>query len=260
MTGAGGGAAVGAGAPWRGGCFVTGTDTGVGKTAVAAGLAGALRRRGIDVGVMKPVQTGITPAARDRGEGDGPFLARAAGVDDPPALVSPVCLAAPLAPSVAAALEGTAVDLAAVDDAFAALAALRDFLVVEGAGGLAVPVRGGFLMADLAARLGLPLLVVARPGLGTINHTVLTVEFARRRGLAVLGVVVNGYDAATAGPAERTNPGVIAALTGLPVLAVVPRVGDLDVEGGRPGGIVAAVDRALDWEEFGARLRAAAAG
>ncbi len=93
--------------PRRGaGCFVTGTDTGVGKTVIAGGLAGALRRRGVDAGVMKPVQTGVASAERDRGGGDGGFLMRAAGLtaragfSDPPDLVTPVCLEAPLAPSV----------------------------------------------------------------------------------------------------------------------------------------------------------------
>lgn len=234
----------------NGGCFVTGTDTGVGKTAVAAGLAAALRRRGVDAGVMKPVQTGVTPAERDAGRGDGAFLARVAGLDDPPDWVTPVCLEAPLAPSVAAALAGTEVDVEAIAAAHRRLAARHAFMVVEGAGGLAVPVAPGVLMADLAARFGLPLLIVARPGLGTVNHTVLTVAFARQRGLGVLGVVINGYDEAAGGPAERTNPGVIAALTGLPVLGLVPRDPRVDVEAGEPGGIVDAVDGHLDWERF----------
>lgn len=255
----------------RGGVFVTGTDTGVGKTAVAAGLAAGLRRRGVDAGVMKPVQTGFSPAERDVGRGDGAFLARVAGVDDPPALVTPVCLPAPLAPAVAAELVGAEVDLRAIRAAFRELRSRHAFLVVEGAGGLAVPIRSGaalaegcgsapraVLMADLAALLGLPLLIVARPGLGTINHTLLTASFARARNLPVLGVVVSGYDEATAGLAERTNPRVIAELSGLPVLGVVPRVPRLDVEAGEPGGIAAAVEQGLDWDGLLARLAAVA--
>lgn len=244
----------------RSGCFVTGTDTGVGKTVVTGGLAGALRRRGVDAGVMKPVQTGVTVAERDRGGGDGGFLMRAAGLGDPPPLadppdlVTPVCLEAPLAPSVSARLEGAAVDLDLVRRAYARLSARHPFMLVEGAGGLAVPIRGRYLMAHLASDLGLPLLVVARAGLGTINHTVLTVEFARARGLDVVGIVVNGYPATAAGLAERSNPATIADLTGVPILGVIPFAA-----GGKEGGIargivprraVELLDRHLDWERF----------
>lgn len=250
----------------RPGCFVTGTDTAVGKTVVTGGLAGALRRRGVDAGVMKPVQTGVTVAERDRGGGDGGFLMRAAGLGDPagladppqladpPNLVTPVCLEAPLAPSVAARLEGAAVDLDMVRRAYARLSARHPFMLVEGAGGLAVPIRGRYLMAHLASDLGLPLLVVARAGLGTINHTVLTVEFARACGLDVVGIVVNGYPATAAGLAERSNPAAIVELTGVPVLGVIPFAAD-GKEGGIARGIapqraVKLLDRHLDWERF----------
>ncbi len=242
-----------------GGCFVTGTDTGVGKTAVAGGLAAGLRARGLNAGVMKPVQTGVPRAERDAGGGDGGFLLRAAGLADPFALVTPVCLEAPLAPLVAAQLEGTVVDLAILDAARDQLRARRDFLVVEGAGGLAVPVAEGVLMADLARRWNLPLLVVARPGLGTINHTVLTVEFARARGLSVAGVVINGFPPDGGGEAERTNPAVITGLTGLPVLGIIPFDPGVDVDRGQPGAFVELFQRYFNWEAFAARCAAQAA-
>lgn len=241
-----------------GGCFVTGTDTGVGKTAVAGGLAGALRRRGMDAGVMKPVQTGVTRAERAAGGGDGGFLLRAAGLSDPPDLVTPVCLEAPLAPSVAAEIEGTAVSFGMIDEAFWRLRGRHEFLVVEGAGGLAVPVTGRVLMADLALRFRLPVLVVARPGLGTINHTVLTVEFARARGLTVAGVVINGFPVGRDGVAERTNPVVIADLADVPVLGTIPHDPAVDVTGGRPGGLVELFLDFFNWESFAARCAAVA--
>lgn len=236
-----------------GGCFVTGTDTGVGKTAVAGALAAGLRARGLNAGVMKPVQTGVSRTERDAGGGDGGYLLRAAGLADPPDLVTPVCLEAPLAPLVAAELEGATVDLALLDAARDGLRARRDFLVVEGAGGLAVPVAPGLLMADLPRRWGLPVLVVARPGLGTINHTVLTVEFARARGLSVVGVVINGFPLDGGGDAERTNPAVIAAMTGLPVLGIIPHDPALDVARGQPGGYPALFQDHFNWEAFAAR-------
>lgn len=236
------------------GWFVTGTDTGVGKTAVAGALAAALRARGVDVGVMKPLQTGVTPAERDAGAGDGAFLARMAGVADPPGLISPICLQAPLAPWVAARLAGTDIDLAAVEAAFRRLGTAHPVLVVEGTGGLAVPVTRDLTMADVAARLGLPLLVVARAGLGTVNHTFLTVEYARRKGLHVTGIIMNGgrNGGGRTGRdlAEETNPAAVEDLTGVPVLARLAHDPAVDVEGGVPGRLAEALAAGLRWERL----------
>ena len=171
------------------GLFVTATDTEVGKTVVACGLARALAAAGIDVGVAKPVQSG---AAADDPEGDAMLLRAAAEVEDAPDEICPFAFEAPLAPLVAARLEGRSLELDAVAAAVESLAARHDVLLVEGAGGLLVPVGESWTIADLAVRLSLPLVVVARAGLGTVNHTLLTVEAARRRGLQVAGVVLNG--------------------------------------------------------------------
>lgn len=194
--------------------FVTGTDTGVGKTFVAAGLAAALRRRGVDVGVMKPVATGRS--------GDARALIRASGSRDSLKLINPVHLKAPLSPHLAAKLESKRVDVRVIERAFKALLTRHEGVIVEGAGGLLVPIRDGFTFADLAKRLRLPLLIVARDTLGTINHTSLTVEAARARGLKVLGVVVNRTKSGRPDLAERLNPAAIAEATGVPVLAVLP--------------------------------------
>jgi dethiobiotin synthetase len=123
---------------------------------------------------------------------------------------------------VAAELEGAEIDLGKVWRAFEALQRRHEFLVVEGVGGLLVPLGKDFFVADMAKRMGLPLVIVARPGLGTINHTLLTVEAAWRRGLDLLGVVINGYDERTAGVAERTNPREIERRARVPVLGTVP--------------------------------------
>lgn len=169
------------------GLFVTGTDTGVGKTLVACALVRALRARGVDAGAMKPVETGVGEA----GPLDAIALRDAAGGVDPLEDVCPQRFALPAAPTVAAEAEGRRVDLDAIRQAFARLSARRDLLVVEGAGGLLVPAAKGATMADLAREMQLPLLVVARATLGTVNHTWLTLEAARARGLAVAGVVVS---------------------------------------------------------------------
>lgn len=166
--------------------FVTGTDTGVGKTVVACALVRQLRARGVDVGVMKPIETGVGP----EGPLDALALREAAGVSDPLEDICPQRFSLPAAPTVAAIAESCKVDTEAVLDAFERVKARHEVVAVEGAGGLLVPATQNLSMADLARELGAPLLVVARGALGTINHTLLTLEAADARKLPVLGVVL----------------------------------------------------------------------
>ena len=203
------------------GLFVTGTDTGVGKTEVAAALVAGWRARGLDVGAMKPAQSGVEDGERT----DADRLREAAGGADPMALVCPYSLRAPLAPAVAARLEGVEISLDHVIACARELAARHRALVVEGAGGLLVPLTESHTYADLAVALGLPVLVVARAGLGTVNHCALTVEALRARGLGVAGVVLNR--AAPGGdPSEPHNAAEIERLTGARVLASLPHEPD----------------------------------
>jgi len=199
------------------GCFVTGTDTGVGKTLVACAIVRGLRRRGLDVGVMKPVETGVGAA----GPLDARALREAAGVDDPLEDVCPQRFALPAAPAVSAVHEGSAVDLAQLDAAFERLAAHHEYLLVEGAGGLLVPVTAELSMAGLAARWELPLIVVARARLGTINHTRLTLEVARGRGLAIAGLVLSHADGPTS-PADAANLRALREDPGVRLLGEIP--------------------------------------
>jgi len=201
------------------GLFVTGTDTGVGKTEVAAALLRGHRAAGLDVAGMKPAQSGVEPGVPS----DADRLREAAGGGDDPALVCPYTFAAPLAPGVAARLEGHEISLERILEAARALAARHAALLVEGAGGLLVPLGPRETYADLAVALGLPILVVARAGLGTVNHTALTCEALRARGLAVRGVVLNRPSAAT-DPSEAHNPAEIERLAAAPVLASLPFV------------------------------------
>jgi dethiobiotin synthetase len=189
--------------------FVTGTDTGVGKTWAAAALAAAAVRDGLVPGYLKPAQTGEDD---DAGE-----VARRV----PGAVCRTLVRFRPaLAPGIAARVEGSPpVALEAVVEAAGALARQTDGVIVEGAGGLLVPLAPGATMADLAAALGLPLVIVTRVTLGTLNHTALTLEAARARGLAVAGLVLNGC---TPEPdvVERTNREELARLA--PVIASLP--------------------------------------
>jgi len=199
------------------GLFITGTDTGVGKTEVACALLRGHRARGLDLGAMKPAQSGHAPGEPS----DADRLRAAAGDRDPAELVCPYTFAAPLAPAVAARLEARAVSLARILDAAGALAGRHAALLVEGAGGILTPLTERETYADLAVALGLPVLVVGRAGLGTVNHTALTCEALRTRGLAVHGVVL--VPTSPKGDAsEPYNAAEIERLTGARVLATVP--------------------------------------
>ena len=205
------------------GIFITGTGTGVGKTYVGAGIAAALRSMGIDAGVMKPVETGCRTRNGILVPRDAIALARAAGVSDPLDQVNPLRFREPLAPAVAAERAGTPIRMGKIVAAFRTLRRKHDFLIVEGAGGIMVPLtyRSSFL--DLAASLGLPVIVVALPGLGTINHTLLTVAALRSREIEIAGIVINYGTSQKAGLAERTSPTVIERISGIPVLDIIRR-------------------------------------
>jgi dethiobiotin synthetase len=202
---------------------VTGTDTGVGKTVVAVALVALLRRRGLRVAAMKPVETGVVPGAPT----DAARLRAAAGGADRPDDVGPIVYADPLAPLVAAERAGRPVDLDALDTAFGRLMAQRDAVVVEGAGGLLVPLTEQVSYAELFASWQLDLVVVAANRLGAINHVLLTVEAARAAELRIRGVVLNDGTGTTPDLATATNAAALARL--LPDVPVVtwPRLSDV---------------------------------
>jgi dethiobiotin synthetase len=215
------------------GVFVTGTDTDVGKTWVAAGLTTALRRRGLGAVYFKPIQSGCPQEGERLIPTDARLARDLAGLQEPLDLLTPIALGLPLAPGVAAAQAGVKVDPGRMAAALRELARRYEFFVVEGAGGLYVPLIGlDFLVLDLIRWLALPLVVVAKSGLGTINHTVLTVKAALAAGIKVAGIILNRYPEKPSLAAE-TNPGVIAALTGVPILGRLPEMGDLERPGDR---------------------------
>ena len=196
------------------GCFVTGTDTGVGKTVVAAAIAAALRARGERVAAFKPVLTGTDEPPGPDWPADDVLLAAAAGMQ--PEDVAPLRFGPPVSPHLAASLAGRTLDPAALVASFARTTADAEAVVVEGVGGLLVPLRQDYLVRDFACALALPLVIAARPGLGTINHTLLTIEAARSAGLHVAGVVITPWpDAPSAMEADNH--------------ATIARLGDVDV-------------------------------
>ncbi|HEX6971427.1 MAG TPA: dethiobiotin synthase, partial [Limnochordia bacterium] len=211
------------------GLFVTGTDTGVGKTVLAGGVAAALRAAGRRVGVWKPVQSGATSGDPT---GDAARLVALAGVSDGPHEVCTAAFELPLAPLVAARLASSSIDLEALLAAGRALARRYDGLIVEGAGGVYVPLAPDCTVLDLMERLGLPVLIAARAALGTVNHTLLTVEAVRQRGLPLVGVVLNegaagaqsGADEGVEALCRQTSAELIEAFGRARVLGILPRL------------------------------------
>ncbi len=204
------------------GLFVTATDTAVGKTEVACALVAGARAAGLDAVGMKPAQSGVLPGERT----DGERLHAASGAVEPLEALCPYSFAAPLAPAVAARVEGKEISLSRIVDGARALGARHAAVVVEGAGGLLVPLTARETYADLAVALALPVVVVARAGLGTVNHVALTVEALRSRGLAVAALVLNRTGPAD-DPSVPHNAAEIARLTGIAPCATLPFVADI---------------------------------
>lgn len=188
---------------------ITGTDTAVGKTYISTVLLTLLRRRGLSVAAMKPVETGVKA---DDPASDAMRLREAAGATDPIERVRPLLLAEPLAPWVALNRSGGSVDLGALDETYRQLAEGRDAILVEGAGGLLVPLTRDLAYDGLFVGWGLDLVIVAGNRLGALNHTLLTVRAAHDAGLRVRGVVLNTMSADARGIAESTNREALAEL------------------------------------------------
>jgi dethiobiotin synthetase len=213
----------------KAGVFITGTDTDVGKTVVSAGLALVLRARGMKVGVMKPVATGCYGGEERLISQDAVFLMEAAQNEYPP-LTSPARFRNPLSPSVAAMLEKKEVDVQGILKSYRQLQKHYDFLIVEGVGGLMVPLKKDYYVANLIHDMGLPIVIVSYAGLGAINHTLLTVDAATIRGLDVRGIIFTRVSVANYSLAELTNPKVIHDLSGVPILGSLPNIDGLNMD------------------------------
>ncbi len=212
------------------GIFITGTDTGVGKTAVACGLAAYLSlRKGYDVGVMKPFESG-NEAADGEMTGDAWSLKKASGAPDDIREINPYNFKAPLAPEPAAMLEKASIDIATVTSQYKKLADRHDVVIVEGAGGILVPIREGYFYSDLMAAWQAPVILVSRLTLGTINHTLLSCYYLKSVGVTVSGVILNdmlGEDDI----ASRTNPDMLKKYLSVPLMGIFPHMPDLFAQG-----------------------------
>jgi dethiobiotin synthetase len=197
------------------GIFVTGTGTGVGKTVVATAICAALATSGERVAAFKPVVTGLDDPLGEWPR-DHELLARVASAGQTPADIAPYRFGPPVSPHFAAELAGETIEPSRLVEKARAAGAGADALICEGVGGLLVPITPGYLVRDLAVDLGLPLVVTAKTGLGTINHTMLTVEAARAAGLEVTGVVMSPWPDDPA-PIEVSNRATVERLAGCPV-------------------------------------------
>jgi dethiobiotin synthetase len=228
------------------GLFIVGTDTGVGKTRIASAIARRLLAEGQRVGVLKPVATGGVRVEGVWRSDDAERLLEAIGRQAPPEMVAPIVFEEPLAPVIAARRQGMPLEQADIEQSVEA--AVRwwskqaELLIVEGVGGLLCPLAEGTTVADLAVSLDYPLLIVARRGLGTLNHTLLTVEAALSRGLRLAGIVLNQTEPGAETLADATGADELARrLDGVPILAELAYHND-------PANLAGAIDT-VEWSE-----------
>jgi len=202
------------------GFFVTGTDTGVGKTEVAAYLARMFSRRGLKVGVMKPIATGVKKTCED-----ALILKKSIASKAPLSSINPVSFRLPLAPFVAARLENKKVDIKGIQKKFDALKKENDIAIVEGIGGVMVPLskkgKKIFYVLDMIKEMKLPVIIVSNPGLGTINHTLMTISVLRARKIKIAGIIFNDAYCFKKDISVKTNPGAIEALSGVKILGAM---------------------------------------
>ncbi len=214
------------------GVFVTGGDTEVGKTVIAGAIAASMKAHGLDVGVMKPVASGAKEIDGKLVSEDAVFLKKIIDSTDDDDVVNPICLKLPIAPTIAAAESGVRIDIDKIWKAYEELTHRHDFVVVEGVGGLMVPIDDTVLVADMAHKMDLPLVIVSRDYLGTINHTLLTVEYARSRNLRLKGIIINMLKSGNAFVRE------IEKFSSVPILGTIPFKENVSVENCAYGEIV----------------------
>jgi dethiobiotin synthetase len=232
------------------GLFITGTDTGVGKTLITGGIAYILRRRGLKVGVFKPVATGCRIEMGELVSQDAEFLRMCAELNEPMTVITPACYETAAAPLVCVRAEKRPIDYEQIAAMYNYLCRTCDVVLVEGIGGVMTPLDEHYTILDVAAAMRLPTVVVARPKLGTINHTLLTLGAVRNVGLYVAGVVISGYSVPAANIAEETAPSIIAELGNTKILATVGQDDQSSVERLHLGQMILAGLNEYDWKSL----------
>jgi len=219
----------------KSGYFITGTDTGVGKTIVSAAILRTFIKKGLKVGAMKPIETGCLNKDGVLLPSDGIFLRDMAEMNDSLDIVTPVKFETPVSPLVASRLEDMEIDLERVFKAFENLKKKYDYLIVEGLGGLMVPIlkeqkkkaEKVYLVRDLIKNMELEVIIVTRPTLGTINHTLLTVEALKSKKIPIKGFIINYSTKVKNDISEKTNPDILNELLDINFLGILPYLNEL---------------------------------
>ncbi|MCK4752179.1 MAG: dethiobiotin synthase [Planctomycetes bacterium] len=236
--------------PKKQGLFITGTDTGVGKTLIAGTIARILTDKGLKVGVFKPIATGCHRNWEGLISSDTEFLANCANSDLDFSTITPVGYLTPAAPIVSAAQDNIPIDFNKIADAYKDICQNCDIVIVEGIGGVRVPLTAEFDLLDLAAEFALPTVIVTRPNLGTINHTLMTIDCISAAKLKIAGIVINSYNAIEATVAENSAEQVITQCSGVNVLSIVPFDESINIEAQNPGELTAQALADCDWEKL----------
>ncbi len=225
--------------------FVTGTDTDIGKTVITAGLAAVMQSLGYKAGVYKPFQSG---AEEKNGFLISPDLSYVKQLDFYVETLCTYLLKPPTAPYIAAEIDGVNINLSTVRRDFETLKRTCEIMLVEGAGGLMVPVTKDELMVDVAKMLDIPVVIVIRPNLGTINHTLLTINQAKAAGLDIAGVIINRYPLQTNDIAIKTAPRLIEEYSDVDILGIVPEIPDFRYV--KPGALINIFVNSIDIEKI----------
>ena len=207
--------------------FFTGTDTDVGKTVIAAGFARAFSNRGFDIGVMKPFAAGKKHNSKFQSE-DAEILAKAARVQDTEELINPQFFPIPASPYTASLNLNLDVDLELIHNKFKELATKHDYLLIEGMGGIMTPILKDYFVANLIRDFNLNTIIITRTKIGTINHTIMTIQQCKNYGINIKGIIINDFDPDGYPSSELKRD--LEDLTGVPVLGIIPKFNSVDVE------------------------------
>lgn len=236
------------------GIFIIGTDTEVGKTVVSAGLMYLLLKNSYRAAYFKPVASGEVAAGHGAGSPDACFIKTVSGFDEEMRNITPFAFKSAVAPHLASRMEGRPIERSVILSAFHDLSRRYEWIVAEGAGGLAVPLNNdGYMQYDLIRELGFSCFLVSRTTLGTINHTLLTVRYAASRGIRVKGIFMNGYGHSDQ---ERDNIETIRTLTGVPALFTIPTLSGIDTEKLQTGNLRAVFEELINIDEIAALMEA----
>jgi dethiobiotin synthetase len=239
--------------PKKAGFFITGTDTSSGKTLIAGAIANILSEKGVKVGVFKPIATGCHRSWEGPVSYDTEFLCHCANSDLSLSTISPVGFLTKATPVVCATQEDKPIDFEQIARAYNEICEHSDIVIVEGLGGVRVPLTTEFDLLDLAVEFDLPVVIVARAKAGVINHTLMTIDCVRAAKLKIAGIVINDYNAAESTIVEETAEEVISQCSGVDILSVVPFDETADIENPSLGEFIVGSVADCDWAKLAQR-------